>query len=88
MTGASATRCIANLGLIGALVLMAGGVGIANAQAPGMLTAVDFNFAGQANLGAPFQVESGRIAEVKSPSAAIRNYAHLMVTSHVPVVEH
>jgi putative membrane protein len=93
MNGASATRRIAGFGLIHALVLMAAGVGIANAQtpappeAPGMLNAADFNFVGQANLGAPFQVDSGRIAETKSTRAAIRSYAHLMVTSHIPVVD-
>src|SRR5260370_36778177 len=93
MNGASATRRIAGFGLIHALVLMAAGVGIANAQTPaptealGMLNAVDFNFVGQANLGAPFQVDSGRVAETKSTSAAIRSYAHLMVTSHIPVVD-
>jgi putative membrane protein len=37
-------------------------------------------------LGAPFQVDSGRLAETKGTSAAIRSYAHLMVTSHIPVV--
>jgi len=93
MNGTSEKRRIAGFGLVHALVLMATGVGVATAQppapaeAPGMLNAVDFNFAGQANLGAPFQVDSGRIAEAKSPSAAIRSYAHLMVTSHIPVVD-
>jgi putative membrane protein len=48
---------------------------------------VDFNFVGQANLGAPFQVDSGRLAETKGTSAAIRGYAHLMVTTHIPVVD-
>jgi len=51
------------------------------------LTAVDNNFVAQANLGAPFQIDSGRIAETKATTAAIRDYAHLMVTSHIPVVE-
>jgi putative membrane protein len=93
MNGASATRRIAGFGLVHLLVSMVAGVGIANAQtaapteAPGMLNAVDFNFVGQANLGAPFQVDSGRIAETKSTSAGIRSYAHLMVTSHIPVVD-
>jgi putative membrane protein len=72
------------------LSLAAGG--IANAQtaapeAPATLNAVDFNFVGQANLGAPFQVDSGRLAEKKGGSAAIRDYARLMVTSHIPVVD-
>src|SRR5260370_7954690 len=93
MNAASATRRIARFGLIHALVSMAAGVGIANAQtsappeAPALLNAVDLNFVGQINLGAPFQVVSGRIAETKGNSAAIRSYAHLMVTSHIPVVD-
>jgi putative membrane protein len=93
MNRASATRRVARFGLVPALLFVAAGVGIANAQtappteAPATLSAVDFNFVGQANLGAPFQVDSGRIAETKSPSAAIRSYAHLMVTTHIPVVD-
>ncbi len=93
MTRASVTRRIACFGLVQALLSVAAGVGIANAQtavpteAPSMLNAVDFNFVGQANLGAPFQVASGRIAETKSTSAEIRSYAHLMVASHIPVVD-
>jgi putative membrane protein len=38
------------------------------------------------NLGAPFQIASGRLAEKKGTTAAIRDYAHLMVVSHIPVV--
>jgi putative membrane protein len=93
MNRASAARRIARFGLVQALLSVAAGVGIANAQtaapteAPATLNAVDFNFVGQANLGAPFQVDSGRIAETKSPSAAVRSYAHLMVTTHIPVVD-
>jgi putative membrane protein len=93
MNRASAARRIARFGLVHALFSLIAGVGIANAQtpapmeAPGMLSAVDFNFVGQANLGALFQVDSGRIAETKSTSAALRSYAHLMVTSHIPVVD-
>jgi putative membrane protein len=56
-------------------------------EAPASLNAVDFNFVGQANLGAPFQVDSGRLAETKGTSAAIRSYAHLIVTSHIPAVD-
>ena len=56
-------------------------------EAPATLNAVDFNFVGQANLGAPFQVDSGRIAEKKATTTAIRDYAHLMVVSHIPVVD-
>jgi putative membrane protein len=92
MNRASATRRIARF-YVPALLALAVGTGMANAQtatpfeAPAMLDAVDFNFVSQANLGAPFQVDSGRIAETKGGSAAIRTYAHLMVTSHIPVAD-
>jgi putative membrane protein len=92
MRPVSATSRIANLGLSCAL-LWSGGAAVAMAEtavppeAPAILNAVDFNFVGQANLGAPFQVDSGRLAETKGTSPTIRNYAHLMVTSHIPVVE-
>jgi putative membrane protein len=59
---------------------------LAPPEAPAGLNAVDFNFVGQANLGAPFQVDSGRLAETKGTNAAIRGYANLMVTTHIPVV--
>jgi putative membrane protein len=91
MKQAPARHSILNLGLSCALLWSAGITG-AMAQtavppeAPATLNAVDFNFVGQANLGAPFQVDSGRLAETKATNAAIRNYAHLMVTSHIPVV--
>jgi putative membrane protein len=89
---APAPRLIAGLGLTCAL-LWSAGTAAANAQtaappeAPASLSAADFNFVGQANLGAPFQVDSGRLAETKATSAAIRGYAHLMVTTHIPVVD-
>jgi putative membrane protein len=91
MNGTSASRVI-NLGLTCAL-LWSASTAIASAQtaappeAPATLNAVDFNFVGQANLGAPFQIDSGRLAETKGGSAAIRSYAHLMVTTHIPVVD-
>jgi putative membrane protein len=87
-----ASHRIASLGLSCAL-LWSAGTAVATAQtaappeAPATLNAVDFNFVGQANLGAPFQIDSGRLAETKGTSAAIRNYAHLMVTTHIPVVD-
>jgi hypothetical protein len=62
-----------------AFVWLASGLAVANAQTavptevPATLNAVDFSFAGQANLGAPFQVDSGRLAETKGTSAAIRS---------------
>lgn len=71
-----------------ALALSAGGSG-AHAQANSAAAAASnaaSNFVAQANLGAPFQIDSGRIAEQKATTANIRDYAHLMVTSHGPVV--
>jgi putative membrane protein len=50
------------------------------------LSLIDYNFVAEANLGAPFQIDSGRIAEAKATTADIRDYAHLMVVSHIPVV--
>jgi putative membrane protein len=93
VTRASATRRTACLGVALPLLLTGLGVAIANAQtappleAPATLNAIDFNFVGQANLGAPFQIDSGRLAETKGASPATRGYAHLMVTSHGPVVD-
>jgi len=90
---AFATRRIAHIGFAAVLLSLTAGFVIANAQtgapmeAPATLNAVDFNLVGQANLGAPFQVDSGRLAEKKGGSTAIRNYAHLMVTSHIPVAD-
>jgi putative membrane protein len=83
---------IASLGVTCAL-LWSAGTAAASAQAvvppevPATLNAIDFNFVGQANLGAPFQVDSGRLAATKATNAAIRSYAHLMVTTHIPVVD-
>jgi putative membrane protein len=48
---------------------------------------VDYDFVAQANLGASFQIDSGRIAERKATTADLRHYAHLMVITHVPVVD-
>jgi len=92
MKRTSVSGRIASLGVTCAL-LWSAGTAAANAQTvvppevPASLNAIDFNFVGQANLGAPFQVDSGRLAETKATNAAIRSYAHLMVTTHIPVVD-
>ena len=82
--------------LMSAFAALAFGTAVANAQTPDavaassasalQLSAVDDNFIAQANLGAPFQIASGRLAEKKGTTVAIRDYAHLMVVSHIPVV--
>jgi putative membrane protein len=92
MERASASSRTASLGLICALLWSAGTAmaiaqTIAPPEAPATLNAIDFNFVGQANLGGPFQVNSGRVAETKATNAAIRRYARLMVTTHIPVVD-
>ena len=92
MKRTSATSRVASIGLAcGLLWSASAAVALAQTAAPpevpATLNAIDFNFVGQANLGAPFQVDSGRLAETKGTSAAIRSYANLMVTSHIPVVD-
>ena len=75
------------------LLPFAAGIVAAHAAAPpradaaAVLSSVDYNFVAQANLGAPFQIDSGRIAEQKGMTPAMRDYAHLMVVSHGPVVD-
>jgi putative membrane protein len=77
------------------IALLTAGLSLARADGDGpsaasaslTLTPVDYNFVAQANLGAPFQIDSGRAAEEKATTAAIRNYAHLMVVTHIPVVD-
>jgi putative membrane protein len=59
----------------------------ASSKAASVLSPVDYNFVAQANLGAPFQIDSGRIAEQRATTADIRDYARLMVVSHIPVVD-
>src|SRR5438105_3360398 len=67
---------------------LAAGVAVAMApKADSAWSPVDYNFAAQANLGAPFQIASGQIAEEKATTANIRDYAHLMAVSHIPVVD-
>jgi putative membrane protein len=45
----------------------------------------DTYFVTQTSLGTPFQVDSGRVAETKGTTQAIRSYADLMVSSHITV---
>jgi putative membrane protein len=88
---------IAMLGFALALLALAAGPATADEQPKSVIamasqtasawSPVDFNFVAQANLGAPFQIASGRIAEEKATNANIRDYAHLMVVSHKPVVD-
>ena len=81
-------------GALAALVLSAAAIpsraqnaGAPTPSAATELNAVDYNFVAQANLGAPFQIDSGRIAEKGATTAEIRSYANLMVVTHIPVVD-
>jgi putative membrane protein len=64
---------------------------IAHAQTPATntgeapLAAADTYFVTQTSLGTPFQVDSGRLAQTKGGTTAIRSYAQLMVGSHTAV---
>ena len=88
---------VASLGVVLTFLPLTAGINLTNAQtrdasptnsaAVSGLSPVDYNFVAQANLGAPFQVDSGRVAEEKARTAEIRDYAHLMVTNHIPVVD-
>jgi putative membrane protein len=49
------------------------------------LSPVDYTFIGLTNLGNQFQIDSGRLGETHAGSAAVRDYAKLMDTSHVQV---
>jgi putative membrane protein len=56
------------------------------AMTPGAaLGPADTYFVSQTSLGTPFQVDSGRLAESKGTTPAIRSYAKLMVSSHITV---
>jgi putative membrane protein len=46
---------------------------------------VDTYFVTQTSLGTPFQTDSGRIAQKRGGTQAIRSYAELMVSSHIAV---
>jgi putative membrane protein len=88
---------IAKLNVALTLLFFGATVGIAKAQnagspaatspSPSTLSPIDYNFVAQANLGAPFQVDSGRLAEKKATTVHLRDYAHLMVVTHIPVID-
>ena len=46
---------------------------------------VETYFVTQTSLGTPFQVNSGNLAVTKGTTQAIRDYAQLMVSSHIAV---
>ena len=90
-------RYNARLGVILALFSFSVATNLANAQNAGATTAapaasstlgpVDYQFVAEANLGAPFQIDSGRLGEKRAENPAVRDYARLMVVTHIPVVD-
>lgn len=78
----------ASLGLIAALLLPITSAAVAQTATSGPsapLGPADTYFVSQTSLGTPFQVDSGRLAETKGTTPAIRDYAELMVSSHIAV---
>jgi putative membrane protein len=85
---------IARLGILAGLLLVAPELGVARAQESGTsneprpasseLSPVDHDFVAQAHLGAPFQVDSGRLADKKALTPALREYARLMADDYGP----
>ena len=49
------------------------------------LAPVDYTFIGLTSLGNQFQIDFAKLGETHARSAAVRNYAKLMDTSHVQV---
>src|ERR1700683_3681427 len=61
-------------------------VAIRAGSTPGSgLGPADSYFVSQTSLGTPFQVDSGRLAEIKATSQAIRGHAELMGSSPIAV---
>jgi putative membrane protein len=77
------------LGVCAVLILVTTRVPAAQAPAASTPNAslgpADTYFVTQTSLGTPFQVDSGRLAEAKGTTQAIRSYADLMVGSHITV---
>lgn len=86
--GSTAALAAAALGLFSGLLLP---IASATAQTSATNAAAvplgpaDTYFVTQTSLGTPFQVDSGRVAEAKGTTPAIRAYAKLMVSSHIAV---
>lgn len=90
------SRCAASAGIAVVALSLLVATELAGAQgadasaawaASSELTAVDYDFVAQANLGAPFQIDSSRVAETRATTSAIRDYAHLMVVTQSPIVD-
>jgi putative membrane protein len=76
-----------NIAPIPAAVWFVALAGVANATSSEsvQLAPVDYAFIGQTNLGNQFQIDTGKLGETHARSAAVRDYATLMDSSHVQV---
>jgi len=80
------TAAVLGLSTVPFMLAISAPVAQTSASAPGVaLGPVDTYFVTQTSLGTPFQVDSGRLAETKGTTQAIRSYAELMVSSHIAV---
>ena len=76
--------CIALLGSLSIMCIAL--LGSAQSQSStGELGPVDTYFVTQTSLGTPFQVDSGNLAVTKGTTQTTRDYAQLMVSSHIAV---
>jgi putative membrane protein len=67
--------------MLGALA----GAASAGSTEPVQLAPVDYAFIAQTNLGNHYQIDTGKLGETHARSAAVRDYANLMDSSHVQV---
>jgi putative membrane protein len=65
-------------------VALAGAASAGTFESP-QLAPVDYAFIAQTNLGNHFQIDTGKLGETHARSAAVRDYATLMDSSHVQV---
>lgn len=68
-----------------AILLALAGAAWAGTYDSVQLAPVDYAFIAQTNLGNQFQIDTGKLGETHARSAAVRDYAKLMDSSHVQV---
>jgi predicted outer membrane protein len=68
-----------------AIIVLLAGTTRAGTSESVRLAPVDYAFIAQTNLGNEFQIDTGKLGETHARSAAVRDYAKLMNSSHVQV---
>jgi putative membrane protein len=71
--------------LSAAMFVALAGAASAGSSDTAELAPVDYAFIAQTNLGNQFQIDTGKLGETHARSAAVRDYATLMDSSHVQV---